>query len=124
MKWFKNRARFYVSCNYSCTIYLLVKIKEVNLKNLHTSACLNLNYGRYNKTETKNGQLHNPSPILLGKNKLKKKHCLGEMGNFLLPGVAIIRIWGRVLLGDMSKNKQIQLFNSQMYFPVILTPKI
>ena len=41
----KNRASFYVSCNYSCTIYFLVKIKEVKLKNLHTSSCLNLNYG-------------------------------------------------------------------------------
>ena len=36
------------------------------------------------------------------------------MGNFLLPGVVIMRIWGaggggsgRVLLGDMSKNKEI-----------------
>ena len=40
---------FYLSCNYSCILYLLVKMKEVNLKNLHTSACLNLNYGRYIK---------------------------------------------------------------------------
>ena len=42
----KNRARFYLSCNYSYTLYLLVKIKEVKLKNLHTSAWLNLNYGK------------------------------------------------------------------------------
>ena len=33
----KGRARLYISCNYSCT--LLVK-----LKNLHTSASLQLNY--------------------------------------------------------------------------------
>ena len=31
-----------------------MKIKEVNSKNLHISACLNLNYGICNKTETKN----------------------------------------------------------------------
>ena len=37
MKLFKNRARLYLSCHYSCRLYLLVKIKEVNLKNLHTS---------------------------------------------------------------------------------------
>ena len=58
MKWFKNRARFYLSCNYSCTLYLLVKFKKVNLKDLYTSACLNLNYGIYNKTETKNGGIY------------------------------------------------------------------
>ena len=41
-KW--GRARFYLSCNYSCTLYFLVKIKEVKLKKLYTLACLNLNY--------------------------------------------------------------------------------
>ena len=35
-KW--GRTRLYNSCNYSCTSYLLVK-----LKNLHTSVCLQLN---------------------------------------------------------------------------------
>ena len=35
----------YCSCNYSCTLHFLVKILLVNLKKLHTSACLNLNYG-------------------------------------------------------------------------------
>ena len=34
-----------LSCNYSCTLYLLMKIKEIKLKNLHTSASLNLPYG-------------------------------------------------------------------------------
>ena len=46
------------------------------------------------------------------------------MGNFHTPGVVITRVWGRILFGNMSKNKHIQLFNSQMYFPVILTPRI
>ena len=45
MKWLKNRARFYLSCNYSCALHFLVKILLVNLKSLSTSACLNLNYG-------------------------------------------------------------------------------
>ena len=30
---------------WECRIYFLVKILLVKLKNLHTSACLNLNYG-------------------------------------------------------------------------------
>ena len=30
---------------YSYTLCLLVKTNEVKLKNLHTSACLDLNYG-------------------------------------------------------------------------------
>ena len=42
-KW--GRGRFYLSCNYSCSLYFLVKIFLVKLKNLHPSACLNLNYG-------------------------------------------------------------------------------
>ena len=41
----KKWGRFYLSCNYSCTLHLLVKIKEVKLKNLHTLTCLNLSYG-------------------------------------------------------------------------------
>ena len=36
----------------------------------------------------------------------------------------MIRTWGRFLLRDISKNEQIQLFDSQMHFPVILTPWI
>ena len=46
------------------------------------------------------------------------------MGNFLLPGVVMIRIWGSLLLGDLSKNEQIQFFDLQVHFPVILTPWI
>ena len=38
-------ARLSISCIYSSTLYVLVKILLVKLKNLHTSACLNLNYG-------------------------------------------------------------------------------
>ena len=40
----------YLSCNYFCTLYLLVKVLLVKLENLsnltrNTSACLNINYG-------------------------------------------------------------------------------
>ena len=35
--------RLLISCNYSCTFYSSVKILLVKLKNLHTSACLQLN---------------------------------------------------------------------------------
>ena len=41
----QGRARLHISCNYSCTLCFLVKILLVKLKNLHTSACLKLNYG-------------------------------------------------------------------------------
>ena len=36
----------------------------------------------------------------------------------------MLRTWVRVLLGGTSKIEQIQLFNSQIYFPVILKPLI
>ena len=41
----KKWGRFYLSCNYSRTSHLLVKIKEVKLKNPHTLTWLNLSYG-------------------------------------------------------------------------------
>ena len=52
-----------------------------------------------------------------------KKHCSGEMGNFLLPGMVMIT-WGRVLPGEISKNEQIKFSDSQMHVPVILIPCI
>ena len=39
-------SRFYLSCIYFCTLYFLVKILLVKLKNLNTLACLNLSYGQ------------------------------------------------------------------------------
>ena len=45
VKWLKIRARFYHSCDYLCTLYFLVKIRKVKLKNLPASACFNLNSG-------------------------------------------------------------------------------
>ena len=46
------------------------------------------------------------------------------MGNFLLHGMVMIRIYERFLLGDISKNEQIQFSGLQMQFPVIVTPLI
>ena len=54
------------------------------------------------------------SSSLSGEEKYKKR-CLGEMGNFLLPGLLMIRTWGRFLLRDISKNEQIQLIESQIF---------
>ena len=50
------------------------------------------------------------SPFLLGKTRFSKKRCLGEIYNFLLPGVVMIRIWGRSLLRDMSKKWTASVF--------------
>ena len=52
-------------------------------------------------------------PLLLYEKMIFRKRCLGEMSNFLPPR-------GRVLFEVMSKYEQIQLFDSQMYLPVIL----
>ena len=41
----KKWGRFCLSWNYFCTLHLLVKIKEVELNDLHTLTCLNLSYG-------------------------------------------------------------------------------
>ena len=47
------------------------------------------------------------------------------MVNFLLRRqMVMIRTWRKILLRDISKNAQIQLFDSYMHFPVILTPWI
>ena len=66
------------------------------------------------------------SPLFAGENRFKKKRCSGEIGDFFLSGLAMIRNWGRGggLRGNMTKNEQIQFFDSQMYFPVTLTPWI
>ena len=34
----------------------------------------------------------------------------------------MIKAWGRILLGDMIKNEQIQFFDSQVHVPIMLTP--
>ena len=61
-------------------------------------------------------------PLSAGEKYIFKKRCLEETGKLLLRGFVMIKIWRKVLLECMSKNYQIQFFDSQMYFPVILTP--
>ena len=135
MKWLKNRARFYLSCK----IFIhYVKIKGVQLKKLHTSACLNLNYCKNVAKMVQRIKTCDQYPrefdfgyffsvtilpfFCWGKINFQK--TFGELGNFLLPGVVMIRTWGIVLLGDMSKNEQIKFFFIQINFPVIVTPWI
>ena len=141
-EWLKNRARFCLSCNYSYTLYLSVKIKEVKLKKIHTSACLNLNYDT-TKRKPKIVKMvefieicdQYPRKFNLGHFFSSivlpffcwgniQKRCSGKMSNFLLPGVIMLRTWGRILLEDIIKNEHIQFFDSQMHFPVILLPWI
>ena len=35
----QGKARLYISCDYSCTVYFLVKILLVKLRNFHTLVC-------------------------------------------------------------------------------------
>ena len=118
-----------------------MKIKEVKLKNLQTSACLNLNYGttkqkpkmqrfqkwwNFIKTSHQYPRKFNLghffSSIILPLFCRGRKRCSEEMGNFLLPGVIMIRTWERVLLGGMNKHEQIQFVDVHMYFPAVLAP--
>ena len=41
----KKWGKVFSFMNYFCILHVLVKIKEVKLKNLHILACLNLSYG-------------------------------------------------------------------------------
>ena len=50
-----------------------------------------------------------------------KKKAVLRNGQFPSAWGVMIRTLGRVLLGDMSKNEKIHFFDSQMYFPAILT---
>ena len=54
------------------------------------------------------------SPFLLRK-KYFQKTLFGRNGQFPSAWRIMIKTWERVLLGDMIKNEQIQLFDSQMY---------
>ena len=142
MKWLKNKASFYLSWNYSYILYFLMKMKEVkqplHFSLLQSKLC-------HNKTETKKVKVANGgikfiktydeylckfisgpifgSIVLLlsaGEKQILKTLFWGEMGNIFLPGVVMIKSWGRVLLQGMSK--QTKFFDLQMYFPVIITP--
>ena len=64
------------------------------------------------------GNSFNPiilSPFLLRKKYLQKT-LFGRNGQFRSAWRIMIKTWGRVLLGGMIKNEQIQFFDSQMYF--------
>ena len=140
-----RRRWLYISCNYSCTLCILVKILLAQLKNVHTSACLKLNNGTA-KQNQKNvkvakmvefiktcdqyahrfnfGNFFN-SIILLprfcwGKIDLQKT-LFGRNGQFPSAWRVMIKTWGRVFLAAMIKNEQIQVFDSEMYLSVILT---
>ena len=130
-------ARLFISCNYSCTFYFLVKIFLVKLKNLHTSGCSKLNYcttkhkpkmkrlqrwSNLSKLVTNTlvncGNFFNSiilSPLFLLRKEYPQKTLFGRNAQFPSAQGIIIKIWGRVLLMGMSKNEKIQFFDSQMY---------
>ena len=129
--------RLLISCNYSCTFYSLVKILLVKLKNLHTSACLQLNCCTtkykpkmwrlqiwWNSSKLVTNTLVNfdnffnyiiLSSIFLLRKKHLQKMMFGKNGQFPFAWGIMIKTWRRVLLGGMSKIEQIQFFDSQMY---------
>ena len=131
-------ARLFISCNYSCTFYFLVKILLVKLKNLHTSACLKLNCCTtkhkpklerlqrwWNISKLVTNTLVNFSNFLnyiilstlfLLRKKYLQKMLFGSNAHFLSAWGIMIKTWGRVFLGSMSKIEQVQFFDSQMYF--------
>ena len=127
----QGRTRLYISCNYSCTSYFLVKILLVKLKNLHTSACLKLNYCTTKQRQEKQWNLSKlvtdtfvnfgiffnsiiVSP-LSSQEKISSKNTVLEEWQFPSAWRIIIKTCGRVLLGGMSKNEHTQFFDSQMY---------
>ena len=129
----QGRARLYISCNYSCTSYFLMKILLVKLKNLHTSACLKLNYCTTKQTKNVKvakmvefiktctsdtfvnfGNFFNSTilslPFLLRKKYLQKM-LFTRNQRFPSASGIMIKTWGSVLLGGISKNEQIQFFD-------------
>ena len=61
-----------------------------------------------------------PTPFCLGKKRSLENVVQGEWVIFFYLGL-MMKTWGRVFLGVMSKNEQIQFFESQMLLPMILT---
>ena len=141
MKCLKNRLGegciFHVY-NYSCTSYFLVKVLLVKLKNLHTSACLKLNYCTTKQrlqrwwnlsklvtyTFVNFGIFFNSIILfrLSSQEKYLQKTLFRRNGEFPSAWRIMIKTCGRVLLGGMSENEQTQFFDSNV-FPVILTLK-
>ena len=102
-----GRARFYISCNHFCTLYILMKIFLVKLKNVHTSTCLKLNYGS-TKQKQKNVKVAKMSAGG-GRNRSSENSFREEwVISFCVEGEGgMIRTWGRVFLAATSKNEQI-----------------
>ena len=75
-----------------------------------------LNFGNFF-----NSIILTPPPFCWVKNRSSENAAREEWVITFYLGV-MIKTWGRVLLGDMSKTEQIQFFDLQMYLPVILTP--
>ena len=84
-----KRTRFYLSWNYSCTLYLLAKIK---LKNHLTSGCLNLNYGT-----KKNVKVRKMVEFIKTCNHYSRKFNFGHFFQFHNPTTS-------VLLGEKYKK--------------------
>ena len=121
----------YISCNYSCTSYFLVKILLVKLKNLHTSACLKLNYCAtkhkpkleslqrwcnlsklVTNTLVNFGNYFNHiilSPLFLLRKKYLQKMLFGRNKQFPSVWWIMIRTLGRVLLRGMNKIEHIHI---------------
>ena len=67
--------------------------------------------------------LRPPPPLLSAGEEIDlHKIFFARNGKFCSASEEMIKTCGRVLLGGMSKNDQIHIFDSQMYLPVMLTP--
>ena len=105
MKWLEKRERFYLSCNYYCTLYFLVKLKELNFSRLESKLW-------HGKTETKNEKVAKMVEFIKTCDQYPRKFNFGhlfssiilppfsgEMGKFLLLGVVMITTWKEFYLG-------------------------
>ena len=114
----QGSARLFISCNYSCAFYFLVKILLVKLKNHHTSACLKLNYcATKHKPKMKRLQRwwNLSKPVTNTLVSFGNFFNSIRNGQFLSAWGITIKTCGRVLLGDKGKIEQIQFFDALMY---------
>ena len=58
-------------------------------------------------------------PLFLLRKKYLQKMLFGKMGRFLSAWGIMIKTWGRVLLGGMSKIGQVQFFDTNVFTVVI-----
>ena len=107
--------RFYISCNYSCISYFLVKILLANLLNYCTTKQRLQRWWNLSKLVTDtfvNFVIFFNFIILSPLFLLRKKYPFGK---FPFAWKIMIKTCGRVLLGGMSTNEQTPFFDSQMY---------